>query len=86
MGKRVRVGATGAAAAVRSAGFPLRHWKKASSDGYQLVPGHLRLSELERFENEPLSKLKKNVILDLDGKTSYETVEKLLDVAPERTK
>ena len=86
LGKRVRVGATGAVAVVHSAGFPLRHWRKASSDGYQLVPGHLRLSELERFEDEPLTKLKKNMILDLDGKTSYETIDKLLDVVPERTK
>ncbi len=77
VGQRVRVGASDAVGTVRGAEFPLRKWKKATdpSEGYQVDVGHLRLSNVFLVEHEICPKFRKNVLLDLEGNTSFETVK-----------
>ncbi len=68
---------------MRSAGFALEKGL------IRRVPARSRSPQIVRettFRERATFQVEKNVILDPDGNTSYETVEKLLDVAPDRTK
>jgi hypothetical protein len=53
-------------------------WKAANEDSNVDI-GHLRLTGIELVAGEPATKFKRNMLLSLDGKTSFETVQKLLD-------
>ena len=74
----IRLGRSGAIGVVRSSHFPLKMWKAANEDSNVDI-GHLRLTGIELVAGEPATKFKRNMLLSLDGKTSFETVQKLLD-------
>jgi hypothetical protein len=78
LGKVVRIGPTGAVGTVASSNLPLKLLKHTSTEGL-LDCGHLRLTNVKIISSEKLSKLRKNMLVDLNGTTFEQVNQRLSD-------